>query len=95
MDIILNFFKEYWTQILFFGSLLIGFYKFSKAMIEATKCSLRNDILDIYDRCKNEKEISKYQLESLELSYKQYKALGGNSFVDAIHSKVQAYTITD
>ena len=60
MDIILNFFKEYWTQLLFFGSLLIGFYKFSKAMIEATKCSLRNDILDIYDRCKNEKEISKY-----------------------------------
>lgn len=92
---VLEFLKTYWVQILFFGSLLIGFYKFSRAMIEATKCSLRNDILDIYDRCKDNKEISKYQLESLELSYKQYKALGGNSFVDAIHLKVQAYTITD
>lgn len=95
MDIILNFFKEYWAQILFFSSLLVGFYRFATAMIEATKCSLRNDILDIYDRCKIEKKMTKYQFESLELSYKQYKALGGNSFVDAIHLKIQNYTIID
>jgi hypothetical protein len=69
--------------------------KFSRAMIEATKCSLRNDILEIYDRCKENKQITKYQLESIEYSYKQYKTLKGNSFVDSIHSKVQQYEIID
>ena len=37
----------------------------TKAMIEATKCSLRNDILEIYDRCKDSKKITKWQLESI------------------------------
>lgn len=81
---------------LFFSVLFcFGFYKFAKAMIESVKCSLRNDILEIYDRCKDKKQITKYQLESIEYSFKLYKALKGNSFVDAIHQKVQKYEIID
>ena len=93
--IIINFIKEYWVQIAFFCTLLIGFYTFSKAMIESVKCSLRNDILGIYDRCKERKQISKYQLESIGYSYKLYKTLKGNSFVDTIYQKVQNYEIVD
>ena len=70
-------------------------YKFSKAMIEATKCSLRNDILGIYDRCKEKKKITKWQLESILYSYKQYKALKGNSFIDALVEKVQKFEVID
>ena len=91
MDII----RLYWVQIIFIASLLITLLKFAKAMIEATKCGLRNDILDIYDRCKDKEEITKYQLSSIELSYEQYKKLKGNSFVDNIYNRVQEYKVLD
>lgn len=92
---ILDFIKNYWVQILFVCTLVIAMIKFAKAMLEATKCSLRNDILSIYDRCKDEKKITKYQLESIEYSYVQYKALHGNSFVDAIYTKVHEFELVD
>ena len=92
---ILDFIKNYWVQILFVCTLVIAMIKFVKAMIEATKCSLRNDILSIYDRCKEKKQITKYQLESIEYSYVQYKALKGNSFVDAIYKKVHTFELID
>lgn len=92
---IINFIKEYWVQIVFVCTLLFAIYKFAKAMIEATKCSLRNDILNIYDRCKDTKKITKWQLESIEYSYKQYKALKGNSFVEALIEKVEKFDVID
>ena len=92
---IIDFIKNYWAQILFILAFLGASYKFAKAMLEATKCSLRNDILSIYDRCKDTKKITKYQLESIEYSYVQYKALKGNSFVDAIYSKVHTFELID
>lgn len=92
---LINLIKEYWVQIAFICTLLIAIYKFLKAMIEATKCSLRNDILEIYDRCKESKKITKWQLESIEYSYKQYKLLKGNSFVEALVEKVEDFEIID
>ena len=92
---IIDFIKTYWAQILFVFGILGAMYKFEKAMIEATKCSLRNDILDIYDRCKAEKKITKWQLDSINFSYEQYKALKGNSFIDTLVKKVQEFEIID
>ena len=61
----LNFLKEYWFLITFLLAqigFLISFYKRVKQSAidtkEATKCSLRNDILEIYDRCKEDKKIT-------------------------------------
>lgn len=84
---ILTFIRDYWTQILF----LVGLIFFILNWIRATKCSLRNDILQIYDQCKDVKEISLYQLEALSLSYELYKKLRGNSFVENIYKEVQNY----
>ena len=92
---LINFIKEYWVQIVFICTLLIAIYKSGQAMIEATKCSLRNDILEIYDRCKDSKKITKWQLESIEYSYKQYKLLKGNSFVEALVEKVENFEVID
>ena len=64
-------------------------------MIEAVKCSLRNDVLAIYDECKEDKKITKYQLDAIRYSYELYKKLNGNSFVDTIYEKVQKYEIID
>ena len=92
---IIEFLKTYWVQIMSVLGILGAMYKFERAMIEATKCSLRNDILEIYDRCKDEKKITKWQLESMTFSYKQYKALKGNSFIDLLWQKVQTFEVTD
>lgn len=92
---IINYIKEYWVQIASICTLLFGMYKFAIAMIEATKCSLRNDILEIYDKCKNEKKITKWQLQAIQYSYEQYKKLKGNSFIDELVKKVDTFEIID
>lgn len=92
---ILDFVSKYWTLILFFGGFLITLGKYQLAQTRAIKCSLRNDILDIWDKCIADKKITKYQLEAIELSYTEYKKLKGNSFVDEIHKRIQTFEILD
>jgi len=78
---ILDFLKSYWTQIVFLFGILGAFIIFAKAMIDATKCSLRNDILTIF--------------EALEHSADLYFKLKGNSFVKDVVNKVKNYEIVD
>lgn len=92
---IIYFIKDYWVQIIFVLGFLFACLKFATYMIDSVKCSLRNDILSIYDRCKQDKKITKYQLEAIEYSYTLYKSLKGNSFVDAIHEKIKNYDLID
>ena len=56
MDL-LYFIKEYWVIITFLLGILTTLIVFIKSMIDATKCSLRNYILTIYDRCKKRKDL--------------------------------------
>lgn len=86
---ILNFIKEYWTQIIFFISILA----IVKAFIEATKCSLRNDMLMIWDICSPTGKISKYQLETFMESADLYFKLGGDGFIHTIYDKIQTFEI--
>lgn len=88
---ILDFVKNYWTQILFIITIISGFIKVLMSNREATKCSLRNDILQIYSECKDKKEITLYQLQAIEMSYTLYKKLKGNSFVDDILKEIKDY----
>ena len=88
---IMKYIKEYWTQIIFFIS-MIGILK---AFIEATKCSLRNDMLIIWDNCKDKKQITKYQLESFMESRDLYYKLKGDGFIHAIDSKIQKFEVID
>ena len=90
---ILNFIRTNWVLITFFlgelGALLI----FAKYIVEAVKCLLRNDILNIYERCKESGTITRYQLQSVHLSYSIYKKLKGNSFVDEIMEEIKGFEI--
>ena len=88
---ILEFIKNYWTQILFIITIVTGYIKLFMANREATKCSLRNDILQIYSEYKDNKEITLYQLQAIEMSYTLYKKLKGNSFVDDILKEIKDY----
>ena len=91
----LEFIKEYWLIITaFLGELgvLVGFII---EVNKSTKCTLRNDILDIYDRCKDSGTITRYQLQSIMYSYDRYKKLKGNSFVDEIIDRIQNFELID
>lgn len=92
---ILNFLKEYWVLITFFAGEVGILFAFIKNINESTKCTLRNDILDIYDRCKEKRQITHYQLQSIMSSYDRYKKLKGNSFVRDIVERVQEFDLVD
>lgn len=92
---ILKFLKEYWVLITFFVGEIGALIIFFKSIQNGTRCSLRNDILDIYDRCKDKKQITLYQLESIKFSYELYKKLKGNSFVESIVEKVESFEVID
>ena len=92
---IISFIKEYWVLIAFFLGEVAVVYGFVQALRKGIKCTLRNDILNIYDKCKEKKEITHYQLQSIKYSYDVYKKLKGNSFVDDIVEKVNEFNIVD
>lgn len=93
--VILDFLREYWVLVTFFVGELGVLYGFVTNINKSTKCTLRNDILDIYDRCKENRKITRYQLQSLMYSYDRYKKLKGNSFVDEIIERVDGFELID
>lgn len=90
---LINFLKEYWVLITFFLGEIGALVIFAKYIIDAIKCLLRNDILNIYDKCKDAKKITRYQLQSVHLSYSIYKKLKGNSFIDEIMGEIKEFEI--
>ena len=92
---ILNFLKEYWVIITFFVGEIAALIAFASAMFKILKCSLRNDMLDIWDRCKDTKKITRYQLQSFLYSYDLYKQLKGNSFIDEIKERLEHFEVVD
>ena len=92
---VINFLKEYWVLITFFVGEIGVVWTFVRSIIKGLKCSLRNDILDIYDRCKDTRLITRYQLQSIKYSYDVYKKFKGNSFVDDIVDEIKTFRIID
>jgi len=92
---LLHFIKEYWAQIIFVIGTIVAITKIFKFSVEGIKCSLRNDILSIYDRCKENKKITHYQLESLKYSAQLYFKLKGNSFVQEIVDRIKDFELVD
>lgn len=89
----LKFISQYWTQIIFLAGVLGTLATFILVTIEGVKCSLRNDILQIYDMCKKEEKITEYQLEALLMSAELYSKLRGNSFVKEIVEKIKKWEV--
>ena len=92
---IINFIEEHWKLISFVVGEMGFFVLFAISMIQSIKCLLRNDILDIYDRCKEDKKITRWQFESIEKSYKLYRFFKGNSFVENLVERVEEFEIVD
>ena len=92
---IINFIEEHWKLISFIVGEMGFLVVFAFMMIQALKCLLRNDILAIYDRCKDEKKITYWQLDSIEKSYKIYDFFRGNSFVKDLMERVRKFEVTE
>ena len=92
---VLEFLKEYWVIISFFVTELIALIVIASIIFKILKCSLRNDMLDIWDKCKDTKKITRYQLQSFLYSYDLYKWLKGNSFIDEIKERIEKFEVID
>lgn len=93
--IIIRFITEYWTQIVFAISILLTVIAYFIVSIEGIKCSLRNDILQMYEMGKKDRKISTYQYEAILQSAELYSKLRGNSFVKEIVNKIKSWEVID
>lgn len=62
-------------------------------LINGMKCLLRSEMLQIYYRNKDSKQIRQYELQNFVYLYNAYKALRGNSFIDKIYKSVMSWEV--
>ncbi len=65
----------------------------TEAIREGQRCLMRSEIVRIYYRHVNDKQLHEYEYKNLTQCYKAYKALGGNSFIDHIYAEMQEWEI--
>lgn len=65
----------------------------TKEIREAQRCLLRSEIVRIYYRHHEDKQLREYEYRNLVQCYEGYKALKGNSFIDHIYAEMQDWEI--
>lgn len=65
----------------------------TKEIREAQRCLLRSEIVRIYYRHHDDKQLREYEYRNLVQCYEGYKALKGNSFIDHIYAEMQEWEI--
>ncbi len=56
-------------------------------------CLLRQEMLKIYYKHRDDKTIRQYEAENFVMMYQAYKARGGNSFIDEVHENVTSWKL--
>lgn len=59
----------------------------------SAKDVLREKIMAIYHKNKNDRIILEHEHEALEQYYKDYKALGGNSYIDKYYRRMSKWVV--
>lgn len=60
---------------------------------EGQRCLLRAEIVRLYYRHHDDRQLREYEFKLLAQCYKAYKALKGNSFIDRIYAEMQEWDI--
>lgn len=60
---------------------------------DTDKCLLRDRILSLYYQNCEQQSLKIYEYENICYMYKQYKALGGNSFVEKIWNEIKNWRV--
>lgn len=89
----MTFIKDNWNILMWVGGLILSYLLLLHHQNEATRCSLRNDILTIYDSCRPTKTITLYQKQAIHMSADLYDKLHGNSFVKSIVEEIDTYKV--
>jgi hypothetical protein len=63
------------------------------ALREGQRCLLRSEIVRIYYRHLEDKQLREFEFKNMEQCYAAYKVLKGNSFIDRIHAEMQEWDI--
>ena len=69
------------------ASVYKGYDEWKKAR-NGQLCLLRNELLKIYYKYKDQEELPQYEAQNFTMMYDAYKARGGNSFIDEVHTHV-------
>ena len=67
--------------------------KRNEAIENGVKDILRIQILDTYDRCKQDGVISVARKDAIDSAYASYHALGGNGTITRVHEEIMAMDI--
>ena len=60
---------------------------------EGQRCLLRSEIVRIYYRHHDDRQLREYEFKNMEQCYRAYRALGGNSFVERIYEEMREWDI--
>ena len=75
------------------GALLKRTIKRQKAIENGTRDLLRLEILDNYERSKQEGSISVARKDAIDSAYKSYHELGGNGTITRVHEEIMQMPI--
>lgn len=90
----MTFIMEYWIEVAFTAiiAILSGVVRYMYVSFRAMKLGmqaiLRNDIIDVYNKCvarEPKPYIRLYEISNVEAMYIQYHALGGNGTVTNLY----------
>ena len=62
-------------------------------VFDGQRCLLRSEMLKIYYKHSETKEIRQYELENFCMLYEAYKRLHGNSFIDKVAIDVKEWKV--
>lgn len=65
----------------------------TKDIREGQRCLLRSEIVRIYYRHHDDRQLREYEYKNMQSFYDAYKALDGNSFIDKIHEEMKEWDI--
>lgn len=68
-------------------------FGWGKKIVEGQKCQLRSDMLSVYYRHREERQLRQYEYEHFVFCFEAYKAMRGNSFIDRIYKEVQEWEV--
>lgn len=91
MDVSLATIVTFITEITVLAGVFIPVFILIKKIIDGQKCQLRSEMLQIYYKNKDTKQIHQFEKENFVLLYEAYKALKGNSFIDTIYAEVMKW----
>ena len=88
-----EFIKMILSEVVLLVSFAIPVIVWCNKIVEGQRCQLRDSMLNIYYKCKDEKKIRQYDAEHFDKCYHAYKALKGNSFIDEIYKKAHTWEV--